>query len=107
MNGSGLQTLEDSTIAQDDALHRTIIRQHGNNHVRVACPGDIPGTPGPLSDKRSHPFRRTIIDGKVVSCLTKARRHVRTHTPKPNKPYLHYSPPYVWSGCISRFDNTF
>src|SRR6476619_7502062 len=89
MNRESLKPGEDAVRAEYHAFDRSIVGEHGDDHVAARSLPWRLGEPNAFSDERLGLGRRAVIDGKGVFGLEQIGGHAAAHAAKPDESNLH------------------
>ena len=85
--------LYDAFIAEHDALHSSVVRQHRDEGVAAARVGELGGRRSAERHQRGHLIGAAIVDGDLVSGLDEVCRHAGAHATQSDKTYPHFNHP--------------
>ena len=89
MDGAGLQPRKYAVRAEHHAFDRSVVGEHGDDHLAARSLTRRLGERRTLSDERLGPGGRAIVDGEGVSGLEQIGGHAATHVAKPDESNLH------------------
>jgi hypothetical protein len=92
MNRFLCQVADYACVAEYDAFHGIVIRQHGDYSVTPASVRHLSGMARPPVDQRLRFGGSAVVDTDVVAAIQKARCHSRSHVAKPDYSDFHLSP---------------
>ena len=88
MNREFVKPREDAVPAECHAFDRSIVGEHGDDHVAARSLPWRLGEPSAFSERLGL-GRRAVIDGESMSGLEQIGGHAAAHAAKPDKSNLH------------------
>ena len=83
------QAVNNTTLAEHQALDRIVVCQHGDDGTIPAGVGDTGDDPCALRNQRFGLRSRPVINGHFVTGLQQARSHAAAHVPQSDKSDFH------------------